>query len=515
MILGDASAAHVVTGDRVTLDALFRAAVDRRPDAIALIDPPNRESFTDGAPRQLTYAEADRVVWAIAGRLRRLGLQPDAVIGVQLPNTVEAALTLLGALRAGLIVALLPLLWRRAEAVAALSRVGAKALVTAGRVGAVDHRALAMPVAAEVFPIRYVCCFGANLADGVIPLDDLFTAADHEPPPPLTREVNPAAHVAVVSFEVTPGGLVAFARNHMELIAGGLAVLLEGEIKPDATILSCCPPSSFAGLAVSVLPWLIAGGTLSLHQPFDPEVLAAQLHDQHCDTVVLPGPLASRLDEARLLAHEALRSVLALWRAPERLVSNAPWRHASAGLVDLLTFGEAGLFGARRGADRRTAPVPSSMVSAPQGAAAAAPVAELTLTEAGTLALRGPMVPRHAFPPGAERNGAPHFKIAPNGFVDTGYACRIDGESRTLAVTGPPAGLVTVGGYRFVQGELQAAVEQAAPGAVVAVLPDALLGERFAGSVNDRVAAQAALAALGVSPLISGAFRDRRAAPAA
>ena len=40
------------TGVDATLDDLFRAAAARRPDAIALRDPPNRASFTDGAARQ-------------------------------------------------------------------------------------------------------------------------------------------------------------------------------------------------------------------------------------------------------------------------------------------------------------------------------------------------------------------------------------------------------------------------------------------------------------------------------
>ena len=102
-------------------------------DAIALADPPNRQSFTDGAPRRLTYAEVDRIVSAIAGRLRRLGLTTDAVVGLQLPNTVEAVLTFLGVLRAGLIAAPLPLLWRRADAIAALNRLGAKTIITSAR----------------------------------------------------------------------------------------------------------------------------------------------------------------------------------------------------------------------------------------------------------------------------------------------------------------------------------------------------------------------------------------------
>src|SRR5450432_50022 len=58
------------TGVDATLDDLFRAAAARRPGAIALRDPPNRASFTDGAARQLTYAQADRMVAAMAGRLR-------------------------------------------------------------------------------------------------------------------------------------------------------------------------------------------------------------------------------------------------------------------------------------------------------------------------------------------------------------------------------------------------------------------------------------------------------------
>src|SRR5215213_5018494 len=112
-----------------TLDDMFRRTAARRPDAIALADPPNRESFTDGVPRRLTYAEADRAISAIASRLRQLRLQADSIVGIQLPNTVESVLTILGVLRAGMIAAPLPLLWRRNDAVAAVGRIGAKALV--------------------------------------------------------------------------------------------------------------------------------------------------------------------------------------------------------------------------------------------------------------------------------------------------------------------------------------------------------------------------------------------------
>ena len=63
MILGDTRTEPV---QATTLDDLFRRTAARRPDAIALADPPDRESFTDGPPRRLTYAETDRIVSAIA-----------------------------------------------------------------------------------------------------------------------------------------------------------------------------------------------------------------------------------------------------------------------------------------------------------------------------------------------------------------------------------------------------------------------------------------------------------------
>jgi mycobactin salicyl-AMP ligase len=122
----------------ITLDHLLAYAAAQRADDIALIDPPDRSGFTGGAPRTLTYAQADRAVTAIAARLRRIGLRPDEIVGLQIPNSVEAVLTFLGVLRAGLIAAPLPLLWRRAECTAAMTQIGAQGIVAAARIGGTD-----------------------------------------------------------------------------------------------------------------------------------------------------------------------------------------------------------------------------------------------------------------------------------------------------------------------------------------------------------------------------------------
>ena len=90
---------------------------------------------------------------------------------------------------------------------------------------------MAMQIAAEIFPIRYVCGFGENLPDGVVALDDLLDERRPSRRTKIVRERQSGRpHVALVTFDVTADGLVPVARNHAELIAGGLAALLEGGI---------------------------------------------------------------------------------------------------------------------------------------------------------------------------------------------------------------------------------------------------------------------------------------------
>ena len=77
----------------------------------------------------------------------------------------------------------------------------------------------------------------------------------------------------------------------------------------------------------------------------------------------------------------------------------------------------------------------------------------------------------------------------------------------TVTVTGPPPGIVSVGGYRFVLRELEDLVRRADGGAFVTALPDALAGHRLAGISGGRGDMRAALAGLGVNPLVADAFR--------
>jgi hypothetical protein len=292
----------------------------------------------------------------------------------------------------------------------------------------------------------------------------------------------------------------------------GSRFLLESGVSQDATILSTIVPASFAGICLTLLPWALCGGTLVLHHPFDAATLRSQMRDERCGTLILPAPVAFRLAAAGAFVAPVPASVIAAWRAPERLAGSSPWREAEIALIDVPIFGEAGFAPARRSLDGKPAPIPAGPIRAPRGSADGVVVAELTRTGAGTVALRGPMVPHHPYPPGIEVSGLPYFKIARGGLVDSGYTCRIDTATEAIVVTGPPSGIVSVGGYRFALNELYEVVTGVDGEATVAALPDPLVGQRLIGNAVNRGTMQATLNIVGVNPLIVAAFRDRTAA---
>jgi hypothetical protein len=511
VILGDITQAMTTDTERpaikATLDELFRRTLVRRPDAIALVDPADRAAFTDGRPRRLTYRQADQAISALAARLRGFGLPTDAVVAIQLPNTVESVIALLAVMRAGLIAAPMPLLWRHADAASALGRVAARALIGCQRVGDTLHGDLAMQIAMETFTIRFMCGFGENLPDGVVPIDDIFES--HDASLDIDRLGAAADHVALVTFDVTADGIVPVARSHAELLTAGIAVNLEARIAPDTSILAALAPASFASISTTMMPWLLSGGTLVLHQPFAPDVFARQRADEHCAVMALPGPMVVRLADAGLLGENDL-SVLSVWRAPERLTQSAPWPYAGA-LTDVAVFGEIGLVPLRRGPDGLPLAIPQGRLNAPRKGPDGVHVITTSRTPQGTLAVSGPMVPKAHFPPGAERGGAPKFKVTESA-IDSGYPCRADRETMALTIDGPPAGIISVGGYRFALRDVQQLVAGIEDGSTLAALPDVLAGHRLAGTGANHDAICDALLAHGANPLLVAAFRSRRPA---
>ncbi len=485
-----------------TLDGLFRRVLARQPGAMALIDPADKMRVTGQQPQRLTFAQADRAVGALAAHFAIMGLPSNSVIAIQLAATTEFILTVLAAHRAGLVVALLPQLWRQAELTVALNRTGARAIITTRTIDGIDHADLAMNAAAEAFAIRYVGGFGDDLPDGMVSLDEVLTEGGGATP----TAAQDSRRAAIVSFDVTDDGIRPVPRTHLQLIAGGLPIYLESELPQGAGIMAALSPSSFAGLAATLVTWLLTGGTLALHHPFDADALEQQIAENQSAVLIAPAPLAQKLaDDGWPSRLPALRHIVALWRAPEQVASSEAWPERQVAWTDIYLFGESGLFAARRGDDGLPAKIMPGPHGAPRSVPSSSVAGDVFLTERGTLGMRSPMMTPESYVP-----------LLPPGqavldHIDTGYAARIDRNTGAICITAPPAGIVSVGGYRFLSHDLNEWAKRLGQGALLTALPDRLSGHRLAGRAQNNGRAREALAELGLNPLMVDAFRDRGA----
>ena len=398
---------------RVTLDALFRKTAAAHPDRIALADAPDRADTMGGRVRTLTYAQADAEIGRMAGFLSAVGLGQDSVIGLQSPNTVDAVLTFLAILRAGMVVAPLPLYWRQKNVLAALNRAGARALIAGESFGGRNIGHEARDTAADMFSLRFVFGLGAEVADGLIEMDAILReAGDELAAPPARRDANPADHVASLTWtHSTSGEPLPIARSHNHWIAAGLMPYLELGLPQAPRIVVPYALTAMAGIGAGLVPWLLGGGTLHLHQPRSLGRLAAHADQAEADMVLVPGALLPALD--RRLESGTCRLV-PVWSAH----APAPAPHpTNRSVTDVHIADEFAMFALRRDGSVLPRPLRLGRVAAPSDADAGPTLVDVALdtdTTPNTLKVRGPMVADSAWP--ACKVRVPTDKA---GFVDT------------------------------------------------------------------------------------------------
>jgi hypothetical protein len=475
----------------VTLDALFRANVAARPNSIALADPPNRASFTDGTPLRLTYAQLEERVDRLARKLRGFAMTPGSVVAVQLPNIAESAVSLLAVLRAGYVAAPVPMLWRRSDLIAALAGVSPKAFITLARLNDERPAEIVCEAAAELFDLSFPCAFGENVPDGLVPLDR-EDFSDH-PELPVTRA---EASVSLVTFDADAEGFFPSGRSDAQWLAAGLATLLEARIETADTIVTAIPLSSLAGLATAFVPWLLSGGTLQLASG-QSKIFGSAGPEERVH-VVAPAAVLGVLAQA---ASAPFASAIAVHRSARTHAVDLS-RIAAARVVDFHNFGETGAVVLMRDDPRSALPVPVGGISAPSGMAGAPVVVEAKQKDA-QIWLRGPMVPREAYPAGL---GSYRTARDADGFVRTGYRCRSDGNGGLIVEAGPDR-VVSVGGLRFGLDDLQSRFAAIGEDVKILTVEDPLLGERLRIEAANPEAAAAALLAAGHSQLIVDATK--------
>jgi mycobactin salicyl-AMP ligase len=467
----------------LTAEGLLRRRARQRPDALALCDPPNTEALKLGRSHRYSFAEADAAVDALASFFVEIGLEPGDRIAVQLPNLALQPLTLLAAWRAGLSVAVLPMLWRGYEIGKVCETLEPKALIgVSSFAGAMPAEELCR-VAVPHVSVRFVLAFGQDLPDGVASLDEAILARPGAKPL-VPRPRHGPALITFTARADTP--FIPVYRGEDELLAQGAMTVLALSLDSRDVILNPYPLTGPAGLALALAPWLISGAVLAQHQPFDYAVFVEQMLATGATVTALPSPVLEQLAKDRVLEERrcSLRRIGAVWTTFEHTLPLS--LGTGALLFDLYPLGDLASVVLRRETRLAHSPLRLGPVKITEDGDSAVFVEtqlrkETPEAREGEVLLRGPVVP------GGARKG-PLFPDNA-GFVATGQPAEIkeDGVAQSLLLA-HDAELLHHGGFAIAASELDG-LYQAFPGfldAACFTLPDPLLGDRIFAAVSPK-----------------------------
>ncbi len=291
-----------------TLDQLFLKQVAARSDDEAVIDPPNLADITGAAPRRATWSDLADAVERMTAVLHAQGLRKDAVVVIQLPNIVELTVAYLACLRLGIIASPAPVQYREHELGDIIDQTEAVAAITVGRIGAHRHGEMLVALKAAHPSLRQIFVLDDACPAGSVDLKTLMAAVT---PSERATAKSAAAEAGVTADDIvticwtsgTEARPKGVPRSHNEWMLMGAGVIDAADLEPGARLLNPFPMVNMAGFSTAVVGWLLLGGTLVQHHPFDLGVFLGQLRDERIDyTVAPPAVLNLLLQNETLLA---------------------------------------------------------------------------------------------------------------------------------------------------------------------------------------------------------------------
>ena len=274
-----------------TLNQLVAEAVATHPDAEALVDAPNRESFFTGEPQRLTWAQLDLAIDSVATALQSAGVGVGNAVGIQLPNSVELPITILACLRIGAVATPFPIQHREHELRHGFQASGARHLVTAARPDRDDVLETSMSVLNEFD--ASMLTFGDQTIDSATVIS---LSADGDDGPKTSTHVATENDVATICWTSGTTGLPkGVPRTHSMWLASSNVQVTELDLTAAERILCPFPVVNMAGIGGMLVPWLQTGSALLLHHPIDLTVFLGQISSEAITYTVAPPPLLNML----------------------------------------------------------------------------------------------------------------------------------------------------------------------------------------------------------------------------
>jgi acyl-CoA synthetase (AMP-forming)/AMP-acid ligase II len=302
-------------GKRNLID-YFRFHVRKSPEKVCLVDPLNREAILGQKPERLTYAELSRAVDATAEALLAKGLGKDDIIMVQLPNCWELAMLYLAIPRMGGLISPMPMQWRSSELEYIAKLTEAAAIITVGTFGNFNHREMAGNVQAKQASVREIILLDEirEMARG--PVTGKLEGIDIDPNNIFTLCWSSGT-------EAEPKGCPL---SHNNWIFQSTLCFEMAPIHWGDNLITAGPLVNMASIGTVFIPWIIGGGKMVLHHPFDGGAFVMQLMSEEIHyTLLVPAivnallkhPMVDKFDFSKMRAITIGAAPPSLWSVQE------------------------------------------------------------------------------------------------------------------------------------------------------------------------------------------------------
>ncbi len=288
-------------GEETIVDLLFKNA-ETSPEAEALIDPYNRSALVGGQPKRYSYKQLLTAIDRLAISFIELGIKKDDIIAVQLPNIVELIVTYFAAARVGAIVTPIGMLSRSHEVEFALRYCDVSLYITTTNFNKFCYIDMIKDIMVKYAKLKTVIAVGPDedIPSWALNFEKILET------PMETRyaqdflqgmQSGPNEVLTICWTSGTEADPKGVPRSHNHWIIIGILNTAICRLPSACTILASFPLINMAGIGAALMTWIVNGGKLVLHHPFDPTTYLMQIPGEKVYYTMAPPALLVMLDQ--------------------------------------------------------------------------------------------------------------------------------------------------------------------------------------------------------------------------
>ncbi|WP_341322833.1 class I adenylate-forming enzyme family protein [Solibacillus sp. FSL H8-0523] len=291
-----------------TVQHYLQQFVESSPTKTAVIDPLNKATLCNTPLLSLTYEQLQQKIDQVASALNEQGIGKDDIVAIQLPNVVELVISYFAILKVGAISSPIPIQYREFECLQLLQALNAKAVVTMQQINDRQYAEMYAKLQDQVPSLNTIFTFDG--ASEVSVFIDFEQQPIHELP---NVDVTANDIFTICWTSGTEGKPKGVPRSHNEWLVSAYASVDAAKLSADDRILLTFPLVNMAGIGGVLVPWVVTGGTLVLHHPFDFPTFLAQIGSERITyTLVPPSLLTMMIKNQAILSNidiSALRAI--------------------------------------------------------------------------------------------------------------------------------------------------------------------------------------------------------------